>query len=40
MFDNEVLHTPYRKMAVFEHGKSVYQAASLPKWLVSLLPKT
>lgn len=39
IFDNEDLRTPYRKVAVFEHGKAVRQAAALPKWLVPLLPK-
>ncbi len=39
IFDNDDLRQPYRRVAVFEHGKVLYLAASLPKWLVSLLPK-
>lgn len=39
IFDNEDLRTPYRKVAVFEHGKAVHLAAPPPKWLAPLLPK-
>ena len=39
IFDNEDLRTPYRKVAVFERGKAVHQAAALPRWLAPLLPK-
>ena len=40
IFDNEDLRTPFRKVAIFEHGKAVHLAVSQPKWLAPLLPKT
>ena len=39
IFDNEDLRTPYRKVAMFEHGNPVHLAASLPKWLVPPISK-
>ena len=39
IFDNEDLRTPYRKVAVFEHGKARQLAGALPPWLSRLLPK-
>jgi len=39
IFDNEDLRIPYRKVAVFEHGKAVHQTTAPPTWLIPLLPK-
>ena len=39
IFDNEDLRTPYRQVAVFEHGKAVALGPSPPGWLAPLLPK-
>ena len=37
VFDNEDLRYPYKKVAVFENGKAIFIAKSLPLWLVPLL---
>ena len=38
VFDNDDLRSPFRKVAVFENGKPVSLAKSLPKWLKRVLP--
>jgi predicted ABC-type ATPase len=41
VFDNEDLHEPYRKVAVFENGRRVWIAKPLPKWLRRIVdPRT
>jgi predicted ABC-type ATPase len=40
VFDNDDLRTPFRKVAVFEHGHPSYVSAFVPSWLVPLLPKS
>ena len=37
LFDNDDLRTPFRRVAVFEHGKMTYRNKPLPRWLVKLL---
>jgi hypothetical protein len=36
VFDNEDLAAPFRKVAEFQHGKSVFVAAPVPQWLRAL----
>ena len=38
IFDNEDLRTPFRKVAFFEDGKTLYLFKPAPKWLLPLLP--
>lgn len=37
IFDNDVLSQPFRKVAEFEHGRTVFRADPLPGWLAGLL---
>jgi len=37
IFDNGDLSTPFRQVAVFEHGKLVTSNAPFPEWLQPLL---
>jgi predicted ABC-type ATPase len=37
VFDNDDLRTPFRQIAIFENGKPVNLADSLPAWLKPLL---
>jgi predicted ABC-type ATPase len=34
-FDNDDLRTPFRRVAVFEHGRQVWSDKAIPKWLRS-----
>jgi len=34
-FDNDDLRTPFRRVAVFEHGRQVWSDKAMPKWLRS-----
>ena len=36
VFDNEDLAAPFRKVAEFQNGKSVFVAAPVPQWLRAL----
>jgi predicted ABC-type ATPase len=36
LFDNDDLHTPFRRVAVFAHGRPVWSAQPMPKWLATL----
>ncbi len=36
VFDNDDLRAPYRKIAVFERGRLVWSARSIPRWLKPL----
>jgi predicted ABC-type ATPase len=36
VFDNEDLAAPFRKVAEFQNGKSVFLAALVPQWLRAL----
>jgi predicted ABC-type ATPase len=38
VFDNEDLNDPFKRVAVFEHGKAAFLAKPLPRWLAPLLP--
>jgi predicted ABC-type ATPase len=40
IFDNEDLRTPFRKVAVFEHGKPAVVSESMPMWFAPLLPRS
>jgi predicted ABC-type ATPase len=33
IFDNDDLRSPFRKVAVFEHGKQIHSEKPLPEWL-------
>lgn len=37
IFDNDDLRTPFRRVAVFEHGQMIFRQAPLPRWLTKLL---
>ena len=37
IFDNDDLHTPFRQVAVFEHGQLTFRQPPLPRWLTKLL---
>jgi len=37
IFDNDDLRSPFRQVAVFENGRSISSAESLPAWLKQLL---
>ena len=37
VFDNQDLRRPFRKIGVFESGRSVFLAARLPAWLATLV---
>jgi predicted ABC-type ATPase len=37
VFDNDDLRTPFRKVAVFEHGRQGWLIKRIPKWLEPLL---
>ncbi len=37
VFDNTDLNTPFRQVAVFEHGKLEFSTAPLPEWLEPLV---
>lgn len=37
IFDNSDLNTPFRRVAVFEHGKLVFSSAPFPEWLRPVL---
>jgi hypothetical protein len=37
IFDNSDLSTPFRQLAVFEHGKLSFSNAPFPEWLRPLL---
>ena len=37
IFDNGDLSTPFRQVAVFEHGKLAFSSAPFPEWLEPLL---
>ena len=37
IFDNDDLHAPFRRVAVFEHGQMIFRQAPLPRWLTKLL---
>jgi predicted ABC-type ATPase len=37
IFDNDDLHTPFRQVAVFEHGQQTFRQLPLPRWLTKLL---
>ena len=38
IYDNEDLRTPFRKVAVVEHGNPSYVSEFVPTWLAPLLP--
>jgi predicted ABC-type ATPase len=38
VFDNEDLRNPFRKIAVFENGRTIHLSDSIPKWFRSVLP--
>lgn len=40
VFDNDDLRTPFRQVAVFEHGKPVTLATPAPTWLQPLLKRS
>lgn len=40
IFDNDDLSAPYRRVAIFDHGRPVELARELPAWLVPLVPIT
>jgi hypothetical protein len=35
IFDNDDLLTPFRRVAIFEHGQQVWSSEPMPKWLAS-----
>ena len=37
VFDNNDLHTPFRRVADFENGKLTIRQKPLPRWLARLL---
>jgi predicted ABC-type ATPase len=37
VFDNEDLRTPFRRVAVFEHGQLTFRQDPLPRWLTKLM---
>lgn len=37
VFDNDDLHTPFRRVATFEHGQRICVSDSIPKWLEQLV---
>ena len=37
VFDNDDLRSPFRKVAVFEHGKQIHLEKPVPKWLRRIL---
>jgi predicted ABC-type ATPase len=39
VFDNNDLRTPYRLVAIYEHGQMVKLRQPAPRWLRSILPK-
>ena len=40
IFDNNDLREPYRKVAIFENGRRIFVAKSVPKWLRQVLKNT
>src|SRR5262249_27024035 len=36
VFDNDDLHTPFRLVAIFEHGQRTFRQDPSPKWLAKL----
>lgn len=38
VFNNDNLASPFRKVAIFEHGKPVFRASPLPPWLRQIMP--
>jgi predicted ABC-type ATPase len=39
IFDNEDLNHPFRRVAVFENGKSIFLTDPPPRWLNPVLPQ-
>lgn len=39
IFDNDDLQNPFRRVAIFAHGKQVWSANPMPKWLAHLIEK-
>jgi predicted ABC-type ATPase len=37
IFDNEDLRTPFRRVAIFEHGQLTFRQDPLPPWLAKLM---
>jgi predicted ABC-type ATPase len=37
IFDNDDLHTPFRRVAIFESGQQTFRQPPLPRWLTKLL---
>ena len=37
IFDNDDLSTPFRRVAVFEHGQQTFSQTLLPRWLTGML---
>lgn len=37
IFDNDDLRTPFRRVAVFEHGQQTFRQPPQPRWLTKLL---
>ena len=40
IFDNDDLREPFRKVAVFEHGRRIFAGKPAPKWLRRILRKS
>lgn len=38
IFDNDDLRTPFRRLAIFEHGQLSLRQDPLPQWLTKLIP--
>jgi predicted ABC-type ATPase len=38
IFDNDELRTPFRHVAVFEHGELIFRQDPLPDWFIKLMP--
>ena len=38
IFDNDDLNHPFKRVAVFENGKSTFLTKPPPRWLIALLP--
>jgi len=37
IFDNDDLSTPFRRVAVFDHGQMTFRHSKLPRWLTKLV---
>jgi len=40
IFDNDDLREPFRKVAIYEQGRRVFQRKPIPKWLLRILRET